>query len=106
MTTSRMAPHCRVPKNCNGFSLCRVVYEPNSGLYLSRTRAYDPSAARWLSRDLGGEDVESYNRYDYVGCSPLRKTDRSGRMGEEIIEDAAEALLELIEDIEAEVTVL
>jgi len=58
-----------------------MFYNADSGLYLTRYRAYDPVAGRWLSRDPMGEMTDaSANLYPYVGGNPVRLTDPDGRM--------------------------
>ena len=40
------------------FRFAGMLYHANSGLYLTQYRAYDPSIARWLSRDPLGEKFD------------------------------------------------
>jgi RHS repeat-associated protein len=58
-----------------------MFYNADSGLYLTKYRAYDPVTGRWLSRDPMGEisDVAA-NLYPYVGGNPVGATDPDGRM--------------------------
>jgi RHS repeat-associated protein len=59
-----------------------MFYEPDSGLYLTQFRAYDPVAGRWLSRDPAGEVGDpSNNLYAYVGGNPLGIIDPLGLCG-------------------------
>jgi RHS repeat-associated protein len=74
-----------------------MFYNPDSGLYLTQHRAYDPVAGRWLSRDAIGESTalasgrfgglprrrpsvlaNITNLYGYVGNNPVNNTDRLG----------------------------
>jgi RHS repeat-associated protein len=54
-----------------------LAYHPQSALYLSATRAYDPVAGRWINRDslreFGGR-----NPYIYTNDNPLRGLDPWG----------------------------
>jgi RHS repeat-associated protein len=59
------------------FGFARLLSHAPSGLDLSRTRAYDPFTARWLSRDPIGE-AGGVNLYQYVGNNPVNLTDQSG----------------------------
>ena len=55
-----------------------MFYHADSGLYLTRYRAYDPRAARWLSRDPTGERGGT-NLYAYVRGNPVNFKDLLGR---------------------------
>jgi RHS repeat-associated protein len=56
-----------------------MFYEPNTGLYLTRTRAYSPNLGRWLSRDPLGEGADpAANLYRYVGGNPIDLLDPLG----------------------------
>ena len=57
-----------------------MFYNADSGLYLTRYRAYDSVVGRWLSRDPLGEATTSPvgNLYTYVGGRPTNATDISG----------------------------
>jgi RHS repeat-associated protein len=63
-----------------------------SGLDLTWYRAYDPTAARWLSRDPLGEfangfgSAQNVNMYAYVGNSPSTYIDRLG-LGSDAVDD-------------------
>ena len=48
-----------------------------SGLNLTLFRAYDPNAAKWLSRDPLGEGM-GINLYGYVGSGPINRIDPLG----------------------------
>jgi RHS repeat-associated protein len=52
-------------------------YLVDSGLILTRFRAYDPRTARWLSRDPIGERG-GMNLYGYVGGDPVNRWDPTG----------------------------
>jgi RHS repeat-associated protein len=55
--------------------------DAESDLYYLRTRYYDPSTGRFLTRDpLWGSVAvpESQNRYPYVGCNPVNRIDPTG----------------------------
>jgi RHS repeat-associated protein len=54
-----------------------MFYEPNSGLYLTEYRAYDPRTGRWLSRDPIGDD-RGRNLYAYVDGQPTKFVDPNG----------------------------
>jgi RHS repeat-associated protein len=54
-----------------------MFYEPNTGLYLTHYRAYDPVTARWLSRDPI-EEHGGVNLYSYVSGNPASRTDPLG----------------------------
>jgi RHS repeat-associated protein len=51
--------------------------EPQLNVYITRTRAYDPSLGRWLSRDPLGLDA-SPNDYGYVSGNPTGFVDPLG----------------------------
>jgi RHS repeat-associated protein len=53
-------------------------YLVDSGLILTRFRAYDPRIGRWLSRDPIGERG-GMNLYGYVGGDPVNGWDPDGR---------------------------
>jgi len=53
-------------------------YDAPSGLILTRYRAYDPGAARWLSRDPL-EEAGGMNLYGYVGNNPINAFDPDGQ---------------------------
>ncbi|WIM09099.1 MAG: hypothetical protein OJF58_000050 [Enhydrobacter sp.] len=56
-----------------------MFYNADSGLYLTRYRAYDPVAGRWLSRDPFGEGSDPVgNLYPYAGGNPISLTDPNG----------------------------
>jgi RHS repeat-associated protein len=59
------------------FRFAGLLAEPNSGLYLSNTRAYDPTIGAWLSRDPIGIEGGA-NLYAYVGGNPISRLDRIG----------------------------
>ena len=59
------------------FRFAGMFYESNSGIYLTRYRGYDPSLARWLSRDVIGESGGP-NLYSYVYGSPTTLIDFAG----------------------------
>jgi RHS repeat-associated protein len=59
------------------FGYAGYFYHATTGLYLTRTRAYDPNLGRWLSRDLIGE-AGGLNLYDYVANNPIMGRDPSG----------------------------
>lgn len=59
------------------FRFAHLQYEPNSGLYLSNSRAYDPHTGRWLSRDHLNERGGP-NLYSYVGAQVLTSFDPLG----------------------------
>jgi len=54
-----------------------MFYHADSGLYLTRYRAYDPRSARWLSRDPINERGGA-NLYAYVEGNPINYRDPSG----------------------------
>jgi RHS repeat-associated protein len=56
-----------------------MFYHADSGLYLTRTRAYNPATGRWLSRDPLGEGTDpAANLYRYVVNNPTNLTDPLG----------------------------
>lgn len=56
-----------------------MFYNADSGLYLTRYRAYDPVSGRWLSRDpIPATGALVANLYTYVGGNPISFTDRLG----------------------------
>ena len=59
------------------FRYAGMFYEQNSGLYLTRYRAYGSEAGRWLSRDPIGENG-GVNLYGYVSGNPIAYTDLLG----------------------------
>jgi RHS repeat-associated protein len=54
-----------------------MFYLPETGLYLTHNRLYDPDAKRWLNRDPIGE-VGGLNLYAYVGGNPVNFVDLLG----------------------------
>jgi RHS repeat-associated protein len=61
------------------FNYAGMFYNVDSGLYLTRYRAYDPIAGRWLSRDPAGEISDaSSNLYTYSGGNPIGSRDPDG----------------------------
>jgi len=83
------------------FRFAGMFYDRQDDIYLTRYRAYSPRIRRWLSRDPLGEGG-GFNTYSYAGDSPLFRTDRTGLIGEEIAEEAAEELPEILEALEEE----
>jgi RHS repeat-associated protein len=59
------------------FRYAGMFYQPDSGLYLTQLRAYDPRSGRWLSRDPAGEKA-GVNLYSYVEGSPISRRDVRG----------------------------
>jgi RHS repeat-associated protein len=61
------------------FGFAGMFYHADSGLYLTKFRAYDPVAGRWLSRDPMAEMSDpAGNLYPYVGGNPISYTDPTG----------------------------
>jgi RHS repeat-associated protein len=52
---------------------------PETGLYLTHYRLYDPSSKRWLNRDPIGEHG-GLNLYAYVGGNPVNYVDPTGEL--------------------------
>jgi RHS repeat-associated protein len=63
------------------FNYAGLFYNADSGLYLTQYRAYDPVAARWLSRDpldeLGNQQgsTVTYLRMDLLGATVQLRSD-------------------------------
>ena len=56
-----------------------MFYDADSGLYLTKYRAYYPAIGRWLSRDLVGEGTNRVgNLYPYVGGNSVVYVDPGG----------------------------
>lgn len=61
------------------FAYAGTVANADSGLYLTRHRAYDPVSGRFLSRDPIGEGGDpAGNLYAYVGGDPISLADPLG----------------------------
>jgi RHS repeat-associated protein len=61
------------------FTYAGMFANADSGLYLTKYRAYDPAAGRWLSRDPMGEGSDPIgNLYRYVQGNPLSYVDPQG----------------------------
>jgi RHS repeat-associated protein len=61
------------------FNYAGTLYNADSGLYLTKHRAYDPASGRFLSRDPVGEYGDPVgNLYAYAGGNPISLTDPSG----------------------------
>src|SRR5438105_2734661 len=54
--------------------------DSETGLQFNRARYYDPKAGRWISQDPIGFWGGDANLYRYVGNSPTRYSDPSGRI--------------------------
>jgi len=62
------------------FVYAGMLYNADSGLYLTQYRAYNPAIGRWLSRDPFGESSDpAANLYRYVRGNPVSLTDPTGR---------------------------
>jgi RHS repeat-associated protein len=59
------------------FRYAGMFYLPETGLYLTHYRLYDPDAKRWLNRDPIGE-VGGLNLYAYVEGNPVNSVDPTG----------------------------
>ena len=59
------------------FGYAGMHYHAQSGLYLTKYRAYDPQSGRWLSRDPI-EEAGGINLYAYVGGNPVSFIDLLG----------------------------
>ena len=55
-------------------------FDANTRLQNNLNRWYDPTVGRWMSEDPNGYNG-GVNLYDYVGDSPLTRTDPEGRIG-------------------------
>lgn len=65
------------------FGYAGLLYNTDSGLYLSAHRAYDPVAGRWMSRDPIGEGNNADNNlYLYVAGNPISDIDPLGLCGQ------------------------
>jgi RHS repeat-associated protein len=61
------------------FGYAGMFFHADSGLYLTKFRAYDPVAGSWLSRDPIAEMSDpAGNLYPYVGGNPISYTDPTG----------------------------
>ncbi|GHT88234.1 hypothetical protein AGMMS49543_26110 [Betaproteobacteria bacterium] len=65
------------PTSAPEFDYAGMQYHQQSGLYLTKYRAYDPRTGRWLSRDPIGE-AGGLNLYGYVGGNPVSFVDPLG----------------------------
>ncbi|HTS48202.1 MAG TPA: RHS repeat-associated core domain-containing protein [Bryobacteraceae bacterium] len=70
------------PSQSNGrvstdFRFAGMFYDQQDGLYLTKYRAYDPKAQRWLGRDPMGEQAGT-NLYSYAADDPSNFTDPLG----------------------------
>jgi RHS repeat-associated protein len=66
------------------FTYAGMFHDADSGLDLTKYRAYDPIAGRWLSRDPLGEVSDPVgNLYLYVGGNPISIADALGLCGDE-----------------------
>jgi RHS repeat-associated protein len=54
-----------------------MFHLPETGLYLTHYRLYDPDTGRWLNRDPIGE-MGGLNLYGYVGGNPVNFVDPDG----------------------------
>jgi RHS repeat-associated protein len=54
-----------------------MFHLPETGLYLTHYRLYDPDTGRWLNRDPIGE-IGGLNLYGYVGGNPVNFVDTTG----------------------------
>lgn len=67
------------------YQYAMLVADPNSGLYLSATRAYNPANGKWLNvdpmREAGG-----INLTGYVGSSPVAAVDPQGTFAITLVE--------------------
>jgi RHS repeat-associated protein len=59
------------------FGYAGMLYNPATGLYLTKYREYSPAVGRWLSRDPAGESA-GINLYAYVGGNPVSYVDPYG----------------------------
>ncbi|MBS0522228.1 MAG: hypothetical protein JSS04_01230, partial [Proteobacteria bacterium] len=61
------------------FVYAGMFFNADSGLYLTKYRAFDPIGGRWLSRDPLEESSDQVgNLYPYVGGNPVNLTDPQG----------------------------
>ena len=72
------------------FTYAGLMALPESGLYLSSTRAYNPGVGRWLRRDMAGEagDADA-NLYGYANGDPTNLVDPDGAAPQSILSGAA-----------------
>ena len=75
------APTVANPVNQSRFEFAGREYDPETGLYHYRARAYSPVLGRYLQRDPIGF-ADDYNLYRYVKNNPINFTDPSGLEGQ------------------------
>jgi len=78
------APTVANPVNQSRFEFAGREYDPETGLYHYRARAYSPVLGRYLQRDPIGF-ADDYNLYRYVKNNPINFTDPSGLEGAGIL---------------------
>jgi RHS repeat-associated protein len=68
------------------FGFAGMFWSVETGLYITRFRAYDPDIGRWLSRDPlpDAERQEGPNLYTYVQNDSFNKVDRLGLMPDDL----------------------
>jgi len=72
------ASACTIPTN---YRFAGMEYDPETGLYHTWFRQYDPSQGRWTGVDpLAGNfsDPQSLTRYAYILNDPVNRTDPLG----------------------------
>lgn len=70
------------PYDSISFRFAGYYYDDETGLYYLKSRYYNPSIGRFLTRDdhkyIQGTDPQTLNLYSYCGNDPVNRTDPTG----------------------------